>query len=106
MTRSTFERISLRLARKIQVSSSDNLEESKHEPLSPAKSSQINNTNNSNTSEQNNNLNKTAPVEIKHVFKDVMNNSVSQAMLKLFHTPYKELKILLVLFVLLTISSR
>jgi hypothetical protein len=104
MTRSAFERISLRLGRKMQVSPSGNLEENKDQPLSPAESSKDNT--NSNTTEQNSNLKNPAPVEIKHVVKDVMNNSVAQAMLKLFHTPYIELKLLLALFVLITISTR
>jgi len=106
MTRSPFERISLRLCRKMQVSSSTaNLEENNVQPVLFAKSSK--NDTKRNTSDQNNDLdNKLAPVEIKHVVKDAMNNSVAQAMLKLFHTPHIELKLLLALFVLFTISTR
>jgi len=44
--------------------------------------------------------------QIKDVLKEVMYNSVAQAMIKLVQTPYIELKILLAIFVLITISSR
>ena len=84
--RSLFERITLKLSRKIHRSSTINLVEIS-----------------SDKSEQNN---ASPPVQINQIVKDVMNNSVAQAMLKLFHTPYLELKILLAIFVLITISTR
>ena len=38
--------------------------------------------------------------------KEIMYNSVAQAILKIFHTPYLALKLCLTIFVLLTISIR
>ena len=44
--------------------------------------------------------------KINLVLKEVMYNSVAQAIIKIFHTPHLVLKLSLTLFVLLTISIR
>ena len=44
--------------------------------------------------------------QINLVLKEVMYNSMAQAMIKIFQTPHLTLKLALILFVLLTISIR
>ena len=44
--------------------------------------------------------------QIKGLLKDVMYNSVAQATLKIFQTPFKTVKIVLIFCVLVTLSAR
>jgi hypothetical protein len=98
--RSPFEQITLKLSRKISTSTTTSLvaDNDKGLPLS-SKSNDCNDDNK-------NKSKKLANEQIKGVLKEVMYNSMAQATIKLFQTPYKELKILLAIFVLITISSR
>jgi hypothetical protein len=98
--RSPFEQITLKLSRKINTSTSTSLVDVDNKGLPLYSKSNNCNDNNKNKSQ------KIANEQIKGVLKEVMYNSMAQATIKLFQTPYKELKILLALFVLITISSR